>query len=214
MPLGDRFLVHTQIRDDAPTLGLQTASDGPLHHAPGFMPTQAQQSGRPQDICFEESVDRIRLKLQRKARARQRPRHAHPLDAVEQAIHPRQPCVQPGQPRPVVQMPPPSRRGVVVQRQHGATLGTAESSIASMVKKDTDALVFLIEDDLLDAPWSLQRQQLRKYVNVAHGLNPLKLCPCVHYKLPTAKSEGAFLVMTRCNRLISNDLRFARGLLF
>ena len=65
MPLGDRFLVHTHIRDNTPPLGLQAASHGPLHHTPGFMPTQTQQPGRPQDIRFQEGVDRMPLELQR-----------------------------------------------------------------------------------------------------------------------------------------------------
>jgi hypothetical protein len=66
---------------------------------------------------------------------------------------------------------------MIMQRQYCATLGTAEPSIASMMKKDIDALVFLIKDHLLDAPGSPQRQQLRKYVNVAHGLNPFEFMP-------------------------------------
>jgi hypothetical protein len=74
-------------------------------------------------------------------------------------------------------MPPLSTRGVIVQRQHGATLGTAESSIAPMMKKDMDTLLFLIEDNFLDAPGSIQRQQFRKYVNVTHGRQSFDFVP-------------------------------------
>ena len=64
-----------------------------------------------------------------------------------------------------------------MERQHSATLGTAEPSIAPMMKKDMDALAFLIEGDPLDAPGTIQGQQLRKYVNVAHGLNSFAIVP-------------------------------------
>jgi len=66
---------------------------------------------------------------------------------------------------------------MIVQRQHGATPGTAEPSITPMMKKDMDALVFLIDDDPLDDPGTIQGQQLRKYVNVAHGLNSFEIVP-------------------------------------
>ena len=80
---------------------------------------------------------------------------------------------------------------MIVQRQHSATLGTAKPSIAPMAKKDTDALVFRIEDDLLDGPGPIQApSNFVKRSTSRMVRNPLYLCPCVHYKLPTAKSEG------------------------
>jgi hypothetical protein len=45
----------------------------------------------------------------------------------------------------VIEMTPPAKRGVILQRQNDTTLGAVEASIAPMIQENLDALVLGFE---------------------------------------------------------------------
>ena len=119
----------------------------------------------------------------------QGPGDADAPDAMKQAGHPWHARHQPGHPRAVIQVSPPSHRDVVVQRHESATLRAAKTGIASMAKNKHDGLGFRVQIHTLDCPRPFQAKQFDEKVDVTHGRNSPLLLPPVHYTRPTANPE-------------------------
>jgi hypothetical protein len=88
---------------------------------------------------------------------------------MKQTGDPRNPRLEPSQPRAVIQMPPPAQRDMIVQGQSGTAFGATESSFGSMAKKNLDAFGFSIKMDTVYHPRPLQRKQLHEDIDVTHG---------------------------------------------
>ena len=184
VPLGDGFLVDTEVGRHTRALGALPAFDRPLEDVPRLVPADTKNPSGTPDVGLLEDINGQPLKEAREPRSRLGPRQAHLPNAMRRTLHPRWLGVQVGQELATVQMAPDTFLGVVVESQLGATLGTRPADPLRMVRPHVDSFLRDVELDRANGPRRFQPEQVTVQFDIAHGASPpteVELAASLHH---------------------------------